>query len=267
MQELRHDHKLDFGLSEQVEHDLLNTFHKKQYAIGICSISGDAQISQWREPMICDMVKPSHRWFVHEGIFPDLQKNHAIEEFLEEKHLTHMWFIDRDTIPKDRLCLAKLILSKKPVISGVQAFKNYPTLWSVGVPINKKSEKLEVRWISGDETSKDVDAKPWDFKQEYRNRIQRVLVCGNGFLLVERSVFEKLEFPWFATGYSGDRGDWSFQGEDFAFAANCFKHNVPMYAHWGVKTEHQDGRIWYPMTFEFEEEDDGDKEDVNGNTA
>lgn len=267
MQEMRYDYKLDFGLSEQVEHDLLNTFHKKQYAIGICSISGDATISQWREPMICDMVKPSHQWFVHQGIFPDLQKNQAVKEFLEEKHLTHMLFIDRDTIPKDRLCLAKLILSKKPVISGIQAFKTYPTLWSVGVPIDHKSKKLEVRWVEGHETSDKPETAPWDFNKTYRNRIQKALVCGNGFLLVERSVFEKLHFPWFATGYTGDRKNWGFQGEDFSFSANCFKHKIPIYAHWGVKTEHQDGRIWYPMDFVLEDEEDEDTESVNGNAA
>jgi len=200
------------------------------------------------------MVKPSYRWFTHHGIFPDLQKNQAIEEFLETD-LTHMLFIDHDSVPKDRLALAKLLLAEKPVISGIQAFKIFPTRWSVGKMRNPKSEKLEVAWLSAFDTSDDPIYAPWDFNQKYHNKIHRALVCGNGFLVVQREVFEKIEFPWFATSYIGERGEWKFQGEDFWFAGRCFDAKIPFYSHWGVKIEHMDGRRPYPLRFEKEGEE------------
>jgi hypothetical protein len=257
MDEMNYSMEIDFDLSTEVVEEFQNVMFDRGLSVGFCSISGTGFVSQFREAIMCAMVKPSYRWFVHHGIFPDLQKNQAVIEFLDTD-LSHILFIDHDTVPKDRLCLAKMLLADKPVISGVQAFKTYPTKWSVGLPKDKTMKKIEVEWLYGDDTSEEPDSDPWKFKENYRNKIQRVMLCGNGFLLVKREVLEEMEFPYFGTNYIGDKENWRFQGEDFWFAARCYQEKVPFYVHWGVKTEHVDGRRWYPLRFDFDEEDDGD---------
>ena len=121
------------------------------------------------------------------------------------------------------------------------------------IPIDSKN--LEVNWITAFETSKDPIYAPWDFNQKFHNKIHRVLVCGNGFLLVKREVLEEMDFPCFGTSYIGEKGKWKFQGEDFWFAARCYDQSFPFYAHWGVKTEHMDGRRPYPLRFEKDSEE------------
>lgn len=248
MRDLDTSIQVDYDLPQEQVESFQGVLFERGYKVGIASITGTGYIHQFREPMMCAMVKPSYRWFTHHGPFIVLNKNQCVQEFLESD-LTHLLFIDHDTIPRDRLCLAKLLLAEKDVISGIQAFKIFPTLWSVGTRKSKKTEKLDVRWHTGVDTSDDPVYNPWEFKQELKNKIQRILICGGGFVLVKREVFDKIEFPWFGANTLGDRKAWKFQGEDFWFAARCFEAKIPVYVHWGVTTEHMDGRRAYPLRF------------------
>lgn len=248
MRELKTDLQVDFDLPQEQVESFQNIMFERGYKVGFASITGTGFVHQFREPMMCAMVKPSYRWITHHGPFIDLNKNQCIQDFLDTD-LTHLLFIDHDTVPRDRLCLAKLLLAEKDVISGIQAFKTFPTLWSVGYRRNKKSKKLDIEWYNGIDTSPDPVYDPWGFKPEVKNKIQKVIVCGGGFLLVKRDVFDKIEFPWFGTSVLGGRESWKFQGEDFWFAGRCFEAKIPIYVHWGVMTEHMDGRRAYPLRF------------------
>jgi len=247
--------QIDFDLPQEQVESFQNIMIERGYRVGFSSITANGWVHQFREPIMCAMVKPSYRWFTHQGPYIDLNKNLVVDEFLET-NLTHVLFIDADSVPRDRLCLAKLLLAEKSVISGIQAFKIFPTLWSVGVQDRKKKEgKLNVTWYDGIQTSPDPVYHPWDFYPKLKNKIQRVLVFGGGFVLVKREVLEKIEFPWFGTNTIGDAEKWKFQGEDFWFAGRCFEAKIPVYVHWGVQVEHCDGRRAYPLRFEKDKEE------------
>jgi len=256
MKELNINIEVDFALKQEQVESFQKVMYDKGLSVGISSITGTGFVHQYREPIMDAQVKPTYKWFPHMGPFPDLNKNINAEEFMDSD-LTHMLFIDHDTVPKDRLCIAKMLLADKPVVTGIQAFKTFPSIWSVGL-LKKGAEdaetSFEVKWLTTKDTSEDHVYDPWKFKDTFRNKLQRIIVCGNGMLMVKREVFEKIEWPWFGTEYLGNKDEWKFQGEDFWFSARCYQAKIPVYAHWGVKTEHMDGRHAYPLRFEKDEE-------------
>ena len=98
--------------------------------------------------------------------------NILVEEALEEKDLTHLWFVEEDTVPPQG-ALLKLVDMSKPIACidyGVNG-------WSCVA----KDKKGEILW------------------------------CGLGCTMIRKEVFYFLEKPWFRADRVLRLNDWTWQ--------------------------------------------------------
>jgi hypothetical protein len=84
------------------------------------------------------------------------------------------------------------------------------------------------------------DAAGFDVMRDYpRDQLVEVAGTGSAFLLIHRSVFERIAAEYGPTWYSpvkGENGGWI--SEDLSFCMRCAALDIPMHVHTGVKTSH-----------------------------
>lgn len=70
--------------------------------------------------------------------------------------------------------------------------------------------------------------------------IRCVDYVGCGFLIIHKSVFEALEYPFFAEEiiYYNDRNNCYVTGEDIYFCLKCKENNIPIYINNNIKVNH-----------------------------
>jgi hypothetical protein len=73
-----------------------------------------------------------------------------------------------------------------------------------------------------------------ELKAALGDGVQRVDRCGSSCILIERWVFEKVEFPWYE-----DRAWGESRGQDFVFCEKLEEAEIPLFAHFGVVCSHR----------------------------
>jgi len=141
----------------------------------------------------------------------DDKRNACVEAFLETD-LTHLLFWDSDTIAS-LAALDRLLKTDKPVIGGV---------------VYRKGGEFAP--VFGDyDPAQRLFRVPTPFQY---NEIRKVDICGTGFILIKREVFEKLERPWFQCYEKGNA--W----EDIYFCLKCKEAGIPVYVDTGLHCGH-----------------------------
>jgi hypothetical protein len=141
-------------------------------------------------------------------------RNQLVEMFLKSAH-THLLFWDDDVLaPPD--ALMQLSEVGAPIVSGFYvtrstppkpvAYRAHPKKPHIYQPVRPTEEKL-----------------------------YRVDGIGFGFVLIERSVFEKIPAPWFQFICGADG---AHRSEDFVFCELARAAGIPILLHGGVQCGH-----------------------------
>lgn len=146
---------------------------------------------------------------------PGYARNVCAKAFLDS-NCSHILFIDDDTLPPIG-AIGMLIDAKVPAISGVtKAMKRDDDgqLKAVGMVARRNG--------SG------------ELKAAYGKGVERIDACGSSCILIERWVFETLEFPWYEDRAWGD-----IRGQDFVFCEKLEAAEVPLFANFDVQCSHR----------------------------
>jgi hypothetical protein len=208
-----------------IENKTPNKEHINKYkvVIGICVL--DTILVEWAIKCLMPLSGPQHDVTkivqLLGGVQPIAYKrNTQVKEVLKDKEITHIFFLDHDIIPENcNICEALEVMLKLdvPILSGLLRMKtkDFPYMMFVKAEgkegyhaINKYKEPEEK-----DPDLIDVDA------------------VGQGFLLVKREVFEKMEEPWFWT-------NGTYSTEDLPFCLEAKKAGFKIYVTPLVKLSH-----------------------------
>ncbi len=123
----------------------------------------------------------------------DFSRNLCVRKFLDSQH-SHMFFVDSDVVPPDE-CLDLMLASRRPIVCGV-----YPLLLgqkSIHTSVARRNAEGQYEFVV------ELGDQPFD-----------VDAGGMGCCLIERSVLERMEPPWFRFVQNSDC---SLIGEDIFF--------------------------------------------------
>jgi GT2 family glycosyltransferase len=137
------------------------------------------------------------------GPYIDKNRNAIVEE-ARKSGASHLFFLDSDMVfPPD--AIPRLIERKKPVIGGA-----YRSGLGRFVTIKVRDEVGELH----------------DLEDPLATEPFRAAIVATGFMLIEMSVFEKIEPPWFDAHYSKYP---YFVGEDADFCAKCERVGIEVW--------------------------------------
>jgi GT2 family glycosyltransferase len=147
-------------------------------------------------------------------------RNAMIQKVLEEEpDVTHLFFVDTDTVPPID-AIAKMLKLDQPFVSGMTPMISTKAhLWNV----KHKGSDL---WISRD---KDVPDEP--FEAEY---------VGGSCLLLRRDMLEKIGWPWFKTIFKKMQNDLvaKEKGEDMFICDRAREEGYSIWVHPEVRCAH-----------------------------
>lgn len=131
-------------------------------------------------------------------------RNQLVKKFLSTKGSTHLLFIDSDMAPSANDLLS-LLKRDEDIVGGL-----YYGL--------DRGEKTPIAWDLFD-----GELKPCYWPDE----VEPVSITGCGFLLIKRSVFNKIPYPWF-----------SGESEDIYFCEKAISHGYEIYVDFSLHVPH-----------------------------
>ena len=144
-----------------------------------------------------------HTLFLSPGTLIANQR-HELVKAAQEWGATHVMFIDSDIVFKP---------------SHVIELINFNEL-IVGAAYSKRIEPVvSTAWHKIDDWNTHVKL------QEQTDSHIQVEAMALGFCLIELSVFDKLDLPWFILGFHNGQ----YTGEDIEFFRNCKNNNIPVW--------------------------------------
>lgn len=153
------------------------------------------------------------------GCFVQCNRNDLVKRALPRKNISHILFWDAD-IDASYHHILKLLSMKTDIASA-----NH--LWR-GMPGMRNS-------ISGyvDETGNMRNIESYD-----STGIKEVDFAGTGFMLIKKSVFEEISYPWFNAFYDEQYDPPRFRGEDFYFCMKAKKAGFKIMVDYSCKLTH-----------------------------
>lgn len=152
-------------------------------------------------------------------------RNLIIMDALKKPHVTHIFFLDADTIPPDN-ALAELLKLDKDIAAGLYKITSPDgDAWSASTGTNNG---VDYSWVPIDK----LPTEPF-----------KAWALAGGCLLVKRKVFEAgvgLAWPWFSYIYKPDGGR---VGEDVNFTNKAKDAGFELWAHPGVIAGHNQRRV------------------------
>lgn len=159
-------------------------------------------------------------WMWSVSHYPEMGRNAIIQQVLEqEPTVTHLFFVDTDTVPPID-ALKKMLDLNQGFVSGMTPMiSTKQHLWNVK---HKGSEQ----WIDRDA---EIPAQP--FKAEY---------VGGSCLLVRRDVLEAIGWPWFKTIFKQMDSNLvaKEKGEDMFICDRARECGFDLWVHPDVKCSH-----------------------------
>jgi hypothetical protein len=165
-------------------------------------------IADFSAPLI-EFEEQSIQVLKKEGtLLPELRQDMA-EQALE-RGCNYLFFVDSDqTFPS--YALRRLLSHRKPVVACNVAIKR--------IPCGPTARAF---------TPDDPRGKPV-YTTKHSLQLERIWRIGTGVMLVETSVFLKLEKPWFPITWRTDWDGGHFQGEDWGFCQKLQEASIPIY--------------------------------------
>ena len=157
------------------------------------------------------------------GTYIDQNRCDLAEEALKNPATTHVLFLD-DDMRFPRTAVAQLLQHRKSVVGINYAHRIHPI---TPVAIKQGTEKL----VTGPDST----------------GLEQVAAIGFGCLLIERTVFNVIPYPWFESYFHPTEKRWI--GEDVQFAAHCLDAKIPIYVDHDLSKEcghtgKHDFRLW-----------------------
>jgi SAM-dependent methyltransferase len=148
-------------------------------------------------------------------------RNGLVADFLNRPHLTHLLMVDDDVfIPPHTV--ADLLLADADVAGGC-------------VPSVKVNEHGTALYIQAQRFRTAEWLRTWPASGE----IFRAEVVGGGCMLIKRSVFECLGFPWFRWPEQYGEGEYGSVSDDSDFCFRVQDAGLTIKAHGGVRCGHR----------------------------
>lgn len=145
-------------------------------------------------------------------------RNMAVAEMMADRQVTHLLMVDDDVyVPRD--AIAKLLDVRKDIVGGC-----YPS-------IEHADGKLAV----------ETYIVAWEGSKKLRHWFRgprKVSAVGTGCILIKRSVFERMPFPWFRWGEYLIEGKYQQQSDDLDFCTRCGKAGIEVWLHGDVRCGH-----------------------------
>lgn len=139
-------------------------------------------------------------------------RENCVLHALQDEEVTHILFLDSDMrFPPDTI--ERLLKHEKPVVAANCSKRVRPCEPTAFVLADRETGAIEKVY---------PDPK-------YKG-LQRVIGVGTAVMMIERSVFEKLERPWFDTPWLKNKdGGLSLLNEDAYFCGACDAKDIPIY--------------------------------------
>lgn len=153
----------------------------------------------------------------------DINRNRVVQSFLDDP-TGFEWLVmvdDDQIVPAG--AIANLLSVNKPVVIA-------PTPIMVAnrivMNVSRWNDDPNHTYLWPSKHQWDVTEPPY-----------RCAAGGTGMILIHRSVFEKLEFPWFVENHGGPRGEGQ-QTEDVIFCNRCVEAGIEIWCHPAVVCGH-----------------------------
>lgn len=162
----------------------------------------------------------SVKWMWSVSHYPEMGRNAIIEKQLSDPELTHIFFLDTDTVPPID-AIPKMLKVDKPFVSAVTPMIcGNEHVWNV-------------------KTIDDPD-KWWPRAIELPNKPFITKHAGGSCLLIRREVFEAVKWPWFKTIFQEmDKDDVAKkEGEDTYFCNRARECGFDVWVQPDVKCSH-----------------------------
>jgi hypothetical protein len=145
-------------------------------------------------------------------------RNQAVHECIQGSY-SHLWFIDDDVyVPPN--ALVELLAMKQKVSAGVYASIKTENIGDL---------KAQTYIVAG---------KDGQWFRNWFKGIRSVDVVGAGCLLLERSVFTAVKFPWFRWPEGIVDGKHIWKSDDLDFCERCIAAGIGVYVNGDVRCGH-----------------------------
>lgn len=153
----------------------------------------------------------------------DNARNSIVDNFLKSD-CTHLLFIDSDTIPPQDTVM-KMLNAGKEIVSGLTPIIEY----------DYEKREYYRKW-----NCLDMNEKPI----EPNTGIQIAKVAGSSCIMIQRSVFEKMEKPYYRFQYKDDNGKETMVGEDIFFTIKALAKHIYVHVDTSIVCQHQKSCIF-----------------------
>ena len=160
-------------------------------------------------------------------------RNNLIAKAMHDSAATHFLFIDND-ITWQPIDILKLVLADKPIVGGIYPLKHYHWEKLVKDEQNPYNTNIIQSWIDGKQNSQlknvisDADIVQHKLLRYNINYLDNVLTIENnltkvrhmatGFMMIQRTVIEKMSKAFPSTKYTDDVGFLNGSENDHAYA-------------------------------------------------
>jgi len=159
----------------------------------------------------------------------DVNRNKLVDMALMDEKVTHVLFIDTDTMPPPNL-LSRFLQYDELVMSGLYIQRMVPFRCTQFLKFSNNSfRRLRVA----------------DYPE---GELVKVDSTGAGALLVKREVFERLEEPYFK--FILTDGGKNYLGEDIYFCRKLAEEGIPIHVDTSIMCQHIEGGLAFPHLFE-----------------
>jgi hypothetical protein len=159
-------------------------------------------------------------------------RNNLIAKAMYDPKCTHIIFIDND-ITWNPVSILKLIIANKPLVGGAYPIKRYN--WDKLTNNGKYDETVISKWVekkdnnqSFKETMSDIDMIQSSLLRyninyidkyiEIEDNLTQVKHIATGFMLMQRTMIEKMMLAYHSTKYTDDVGFLTDTENDYAYA-------------------------------------------------
>ena len=177
--------------------DFLKDKKQKEAKVALCIPCTHTHVPKEFFVALMSIIKPANVGMVMNmtGYVPlDFNRNQLVKKSLQDKNVTHIWFLDNDIVPPSNVL--PLLLGVNDDITGLLCFKKthpyYPVAYK-NHPTDKKLRRVYAEFNPGELLKPDA--------------------IGTGCMMIKREVFEAIPYPWFK--FEDDNG--RLTGEDINF--------------------------------------------------